>query len=107
MADGRKDNGGKREGAGRKPKARAQPTEDGVMPIDFLLATMRGKKYENGELVDDNEIPLAIRLDAGKAAAPYLYPRLSAIDSTIDVDGKLHISVIDYGKGKFGNDNPE
>ncbi len=92
------EHGGKREGAGRphSPKARAEPLHDGVMPIDFLLATMRGKKYENGKLVDDESISLAIRLEAGKAAAPYLYPRLSAIDSTIDVDGKLRISVVKY-----------
>lgn len=87
--------GGKREGAGRKPKAKAEATE-GITPIEFMLATMRGQKYENGKLVDDPEATIAIRLDAGKAAAPYLYPRLSAVDSTIDVDGSLTISVVKY-----------
>ena len=38
----------------------------GEMPLDFLLATMR-----------DQTLPLERRIDAAKACAPYLHPRLA------------------------------
>jgi hypothetical protein len=38
-------------------------------PLDYLLSLMR-----------DVEAPVEQRLEAAKAAAPYVHPRLSAID---------------------------
>jgi hypothetical protein len=42
------------------------------MPLDFLLRLMR-----------DPHSPIARRLEAAKAAAPFLHPKLSAIDAKL------------------------
>jgi hypothetical protein len=42
------------------------------MPLDFLLRLMR-----------DPHSPMARRLEAAKAAAPFLHPKLSAIDAKL------------------------
>ena len=42
------------------------------MPLDFLLGLMR-----------DPHSPMAQRLEAAKAAAPFLHPKLSAIDAKL------------------------
>lgn len=66
--------GGKRQGAGRKKgsqnkltKARQEAKDivgvvEGEMPLDFLLRVMRHEK-----------VPYIARVDAAKAAAPYLH----------------------------------
>ena len=76
--------GGRREGAGRKPgvpqrhpvrKRQAVVAMEagaaGLTPVDYLLGIMR-----------NDELDLAVRLDAAKAVAPYVHPRLAVIDST-------------------------
>lgn len=69
--------GGKRPGAGR-PKGSAnkrtreiadKAAEEGVTPLEYLLSVMRN------ELADE-----ARRLDAAKAAAPYVHPKLSTVE---------------------------
>lgn len=78
--------GGARPGAGRKKgghnrvteQAIEQAKEGGIMPLDFMLGIMR----------DEQEVR-AVRLDAAKAAAQYLHPKLSAIEA--DVNAKLVI----------------
>jgi hypothetical protein len=42
------------------------------MPLDFLLRLMR-----------DPHSPMARRLEAAKAAAPFLHPKLTAIDAKL------------------------
>jgi hypothetical protein len=44
----------------------------GEMPLDFLLRLMR-----------DPHSPMARRLEAAKAAAPFLHPKLTAIDAKL------------------------
>ena len=44
----------------------------GLSPVDFMLAIMRNE-----------ELALAVRLDAAKAVAPYTNPRLASIDATV------------------------
>lgn len=71
--------GGKRPGAGRKPGAITKRTQEataailasGLTPLDYLLSVMR----------DEQKLP-DVRLDAAKAAAPYVHPRLAAINHT-------------------------
>ena len=55
MADGRKDNGGYREGSGRKPKAEEQQLIEKLTPLEPLAL----KALENG-LKEDK--PWAVRL---------------------------------------------
>src|SRR3954464_12942662 len=75
--------GGKRAGAGRKPtspnirsrEAAEKAFERGdKMPMDVMLDMM------NGRIPFDKDL-LAI----AQAAAPYLHPRLSAIEAKVDV----------------------
>lgn len=69
--------GGKRPGSGRKPgastklnqKAREIAAEGGLMPLDYLLSIMRNTK-----------LPQPARVDAAKAAAPYVHAKLAAIE---------------------------
>ena len=69
--------GGRRTGAGRKKgkqnKVNAELREKlnahGIMPLEFMLFVMRDKRR-----------PLAVRLEMAKAAAPYLHPRVQAIE---------------------------
>lgn len=71
--------GGARSGAGRKagiPNKRTQARQaaveaSGLTPLDYLLTVMRNEKNDQ-----------SARLDAAKAAAQYVHPRLSAVDAT-------------------------
>lgn len=69
--------GGKRPGAGRKPgvanKAsiarQAEVAASGITPLEYMLAIMR-----------DEEADKAQRAEMAKAAAPYVHPRLAAVE---------------------------
>jgi hypothetical protein len=69
--------GGKREGAGRKPGTRNKKTVEqveavaasGVTPLEYMLAVMRDDSQDEAK-----------RLDAAKAAAPFVHARLSAVE---------------------------
>lgn len=75
--------GGPRPGAGRKAGAstrlnevaRKQAAEGGLMPLDYMLAILRD---------EGNDAPT--RMDAAKAAAPYLHARLAAIEHSGKID---------------------
>ena len=69
-------NGGARPGAGRKKHGHNKLTQeavakanDGLSPLDFLLSVLRD---------DTNEKP--VRIDAAKAAAPYVHAKLQPVD---------------------------
>jgi len=72
--------GGARPGAGRKPGALNKKTteiaqraaESGLTPLEYLLKVMRNSKQ-----------PTAVRVDAAKSAAPYMHPRLSAVELSL------------------------
>ena len=71
--------GGARPGAGRKPgaatrmnqEARAKAAAGGIMPLDYMLKILRDENAEQD-----------VRMDAAKAAAPYLHAKLAAIEHT-------------------------
>ena len=71
--------GGKRPGAGRPKGSQTEKTsriaielaKEGTSAVELMLSVMR-----------DETLPLATRLDAAKAVAPYTHPRLSAVDMT-------------------------
>lgn len=78
--------GGARPGAGRPAgsvakldkAAREAAIEGGQTPLEFLLDTMRNVSNEFG-----------VRLDAAKAAAPYVHARLNAVTHSGDKDNPL------------------
>lgn len=77
--------GGKREGAGRPPgvanKASIERQEEiaasGLTPLDYMISVMRNLTLDEAK-----------RLDAAKAAAPYVHPRLAAIEHS----GEVHMT---------------
>jgi hypothetical protein len=70
MATGRK-TGGRAKGTPNRATAAkvAAIAASGVPPLDYLLSVMR-----------DEENPVQLRLDAAKAAAPYVHPRMSSVE---------------------------
>jgi hypothetical protein len=78
--------GGRREGAGRKrgsrlknpPRTRSAITAmeaaaAGLTPVDYLLGIMRNETLD-----------MPVRLDAAKAVAPYVHPRLASIEARVE-----------------------
>ena len=90
MANG---HGGARQGGGRKPgqstrlneEARKKAAEGGLLPLDYLLSIMRDEASARNE-----------RIDAAKAAAPYIHARLNATTLSGDADKPLTISRIEH-----------
>lgn len=82
--------GGARPGAGRKKGGHNKVTEEaikkaeagGIMPLDFMLQIMRN---------EDEEITR--RLDAAKAAAQYVHPKLTAVQVEGQIDSNVEHSV--------------
>jgi hypothetical protein len=73
MARGRK-TGGRQKGARNRAteEARAAAAATGVLPLDYMLSVMR-----------DNAADSKRRDAMAMAAAPYLHPRLTAIDARL------------------------
>ena len=79
--------GGARKNAGRKPGAATTKTreiankaiEEGVSPLEYMLGIMRAPEIET----EDPKLMMdqwAMRFEAAKAAAPYVHPRLAAVE---------------------------
>ena len=74
-------------GAGRKKgtpnkataKRQAEIAATGITPLEYLLQEMR--KVENEP---------SVRIDAAKAAAPYVHPKLSSVD----INGSLNATLV-------------
>lgn len=77
--------GGSRPNAGRKPGAATKKTREiadkaaseGITPLEYLLTVMRDK---------DNE--QSVRIDAANKAAPFVHPKLAAVDHS-STDGSM------------------
>lgn len=78
--------GGYRPGAGRPKGARTKKTQEqiefvkatGATPLEYLLSVMRDEQREP-----------ELRIDAAKAAAPYVHPKLAQTDVNLTGDLKL------------------
>lgn len=85
--------GGARKGAGRKKGSCTAKTrelaekaiESGMSPLEYLLEVMRDVGQDQKD-----------RIDAAKSAAPYIHPKLSAvqIDGDMGLSGELSIKQI-------------
>lgn len=79
--------GGARAGAGRKPGTINRFSKDlldkaaqsGQLPVDYLLEVMR-----------DQSLDTRLRIDAAKAAAPYVHQKLSAISVDLTTPDVTH-----------------
>lgn len=84
--------GGARPGAGRKPGSATQRTReiaekainDGITPLEFMLNRMR-----------DEGAPMADRQAMAISAAPYIHPKLSAIEAKVDADVRARVQRIE------------
>lgn len=85
--------GGKRSGAGRPKAATSRKTreiaekvaEEGITPLEIILDIMR-KAHERS----DEEVAL----DAATRAAPYIHPRLAAVEVSGKDGGPIEHHVI-------------
>jgi hypothetical protein len=85
--------GGKRQGAGRRKghgpvtKARIAVAEKalaaGLNPLDYMLATLR-----------DESRPHAERFAAAKEAAPFVHPKLAAVEMSGNEDKPLVMQIL-------------
>ncbi len=81
--------GGTRDGAGRKAGTLNKRTqevarrvaEEGITPLEYLVNVM-----------NDENAKESLRIDAAKAAAPYMHPRLNA--TTMDVNANVSFKVV-------------
>lgn len=71
--------GGSRKGAGRKAGSLTKRTQEivaksvaeGISPLEYMLQVLRDEAADRDE-----------RMEAAKSAAPYIHPRLAAIEHT-------------------------
>lgn len=75
--------GGRKEGAANKRTREIadKAAEEGLTPLEYLLSVFRDEEEER-----------AVRIDAAKAAAPYIHPRLQS--TTVSVPDGLEVRVI-------------
>lgn len=88
--------GGARPGSGRKKGSATKRTreiadraaEEGITPLEYMLQVMR---QEPSEELEAREMLQAItlRFEAAKAAAPYIHPRLAAVEVTGENGGPI------------------
>lgn len=91
-------NGGSRPGAGRKPgaatamneEARKKALEGGISPLDYLLSVMRDTRSDESK-----------RIDAAKAAAPYVHAKLANIEVKGQIDSKVEVGPSWLPPGRF------
>lgn len=94
-----KGRGGARKGAGRKAGATtkrsqeiaARSFEDGISPLEYMLEVMR-KKISDEMEPESMWKAMAMKFEAAKAAAPYMHPRLAAIEHTGSGGGDIGVS---------------
>lgn len=80
--------GGKRQGAGRKYGSLSQKTreiaerasEEGITPLEYMLQILRRPCEHEDPMIQRKMEELAF--EAAKAAAPYMHPRLAAVEHT-------------------------
>lgn len=85
--------GGQRPGSGRKRgSANVKTSEiarraaaEGITPLEYMLNVLR----------DDSAEP-NLRFEAAKAAAPYMHPRLAAIEHTGKDGGPLTVEIVRF-----------
>lgn len=92
--------GGARAGAGRKKGSASKRTreiadaaaENGITPLEYMLQVMR--QEPSPDLAPrDYVAAMMLRFEAAKAAAPYLHPRLTAVQHTGDGGGPIKMGV--------------
>lgn len=93
--------GGKRPGAGRKKGSATKRTREiadraaaeGITPLEFMLRIMRQETdHEDPKIAIARE---AMAFEAAKAAAPYVHPRLAAVEHSGPDGGAIPVAALD------------
>lgn len=94
--------GGRRAGSGRKAGSATKKTreiadraaDEGITPLEFMLNVMRSDVPDG---LEGNSLlqAMAMRFEAAKAAAPYMHPRLAAVEHS-GKDGGPIVNRIEY-----------
>jgi hypothetical protein len=68
----------------------AEIAASGLTPLDYLIGVMRNEK-----------LPTADRMEAAKAAAPYVHPKLSAVEmgGSMNMTHEEWIDILDEQRG--------
>lgn len=86
MAKGHKTGGRQKGSRNHRTEAQAAAIESsGLTPLDYMLSVLR-----------DPERDYDMRLEAAKAAAPYVHPKLANIELTGKDKGPLEVSIVRY-----------
>lgn len=93
--------GGKRSGAGRKAGSLTKRTrevaekaaEEGITPLEYMLKVMRQETTHEDPKVEIAREAMAF--EAAKAAAPYMHPRLAAIEHSGPNGGAIPVERIE------------
>lgn len=101
--------GGKRKGAGRKPGSANKRTREianlafakGIMPLEYMLELLRAAPPKNASEELKVEIE-ARRFEAAKAAAPYVHPRLQAVEFKADGPFTVQHEISMESQAEFG-----
>jgi hypothetical protein len=94
--------GGKRAGAGRKAGSANKLTRkiadkalaQGISPLEYMLKLLRVEPPADADAARKAEIE-AMRFEAAKAAAPYVHPKLQAIEHKGPNDGPIKVENFD------------
>ena len=80
--------GGRKRGTPNKTTAaqRLAAIESGLPPLDFLLSVMR-----------EDRNPIELRIEAAKAAAPFVHARLSAVNVGGKAEELLIVKIVRFG----------
>lgn len=97
--------GGARQGAGRKKGSTTKRTREiaekaineGLTPLEYMLEVMRrDSAHEDPKIEIARE---AMRFEAAKAAAPYMHPRLAAVEHSGpdggSIEQKIELVIVD------------
>jgi hypothetical protein len=86
MAKGIKTGGGSRKGKPNKATAAkaAAVAASGLTPLDYLLSVMRNESNDIGQ-----------RIDAAKAAALYVHPKLQPVDGKTGDSAVVHVGRVE------------
>lgn len=96
-----KGRGGARPNAGRKTGSATKRTREiaekahaeGITPLEFMLRVMRSTtEHEDPKVMIARE---ALAFEAAKAAAPYMHPRLAAVEVTGRDGGPIEFATKD------------
>ena len=92
--------GGARKGAGRKKGSKnrhsaeiaQKAAAEGVTPLEFMLKVMRGEPPAGADPATIVSYR-AMQFEAAKASAPYMHPRLNAIEHSGPDGGPMKVIV--------------